>query len=551
MAYATGENPPSLRPQLRQIEIPLASSDPRVPLFNLSILDRKIDSLRRFLSELLQRNASICDEQIDLVSKEIGSSIHQIILNGAALLGSSQSQNLGSDVGGLSASIAGNASDLMDRRGSSVSSFAEEVNDPIKERASKPSDLCDLTGTSAFLADMEFLRNPEELRIPSAEVKTASDLKFSFGSDSRNLKIPADQGTSAIRDGNLVDLKVLEKSAGSTNLGIRRDGNLFDLELEEMSTMSGNMVDLKLPVFSDSRNLKIPGDQGIPAAGDRNLVDLKLPEESTAFRNGGKDEEDGDDADAEIIELDSEELLAEHMHFCEICGKGFKRDANLRMHKRAHGNQFKTIEALSKPDRSDEDRARKIRFSCPFTGCNRNKSHKRFRPLKSAVCVKNHFKRSHCPKMYSCNRCNKKSFSVVSDLKSHLKHCGECRWRCSCGTSFSRKDKLFGHVALFEGHMPAIVGEDQSKGMDLEEGMQVDREEHVETADAEASDFGFFEGLLEGFSEIDAGWEAFFESRGSQWFLETSTIWSFEVEIAFLVWEPRIEQVLLEENIAL
>lgn len=57
--------------------------------------------------------------------------------------------------------------------------------------------------------------------------------------------------------------------------------------------------------------------------------------------------------------------------------------------------------------------------------------------------------------------------------------------------------------------MPAIVGEDQSKGMDLEEEMQVDREEdreeHVETADAEASDFGFFEGLLEGFSGIDAG----------------------------------------------
>lgn len=53
--------------------------------------------------------------------------------------------------------------------------------------------------------------------------------------------------------------------------------------------------------------------------------------------------------------------------------------------------------------------------------------------------------------------------------------------------------------------MPAIVGEDQSKGMDLEEEMQVDREEHVETADAEASDSGFFEGLLEGFSGIDAG----------------------------------------------
>ncbi|CAN1161861.1 Protein SENSITIVE TO PROTON RHIZOTOXICITY 2, partial [Linum perenne] len=51
----------------------------------------------------------------------------------------------------------------------------------------------------------------------------------------------------------------------------------------------------------------------------------------------------------DVVELDAVELLAEHVHFCEICGKGFKRDANLRMHMRAHGNQFKTLEALAKP----------------------------------------------------------------------------------------------------------------------------------------------------------------------------------------------------------
>ncbi|KAL8215857.1 hypothetical protein R6Q57_022694 [Mikania cordata] len=46
--------------------------------------------------------------------------------------------------------------------------------------------------------------------------------------------------------------------------------------------------------------------------------------------------------------------------------------------------------------------------------------------------------------------------SVLADLKSHLKHCGETKWKWSCGTSFSRKDKLFWHMALFEGHMPAM-----------------------------------------------------------------------------------------------
>ncbi|WVZ07948.1 hypothetical protein V8G54_021294 [Vigna mungo] len=62
--------------------------------------------------------------------------------------------------------------------------------------------------------------------------------------------------------------------------------------------------------------------------------------------------EDGDgvkDDDCEIVELDAVELLAEHIHFCEICGKGFRRDANLRMHMRAHGDQFKTPEALARP----------------------------------------------------------------------------------------------------------------------------------------------------------------------------------------------------------
>lgn len=180
--------------------------------------------------------------------------------------------------------------------------------------------------------------------------------------------------------------------------------------------------------------------------------------------DGGEEE----DQDLEIVELDAVELLAEHIHFCDICGKGFKRDANLRMHMRAHGDQFKTPEALTKPTAGTLEfsgasgKRRKTRFSCPYIGCNRNKQHRNFRPLKSAICVKNHFKRSHCPKMYSCNRCHKKSFSVVADLKSHQKHCGDLsRWKCSCGTTFSRKDKLFGHIALFDGHMPAVAGDGQ------------------------------------------------------------------------------------------
>jgi len=159
----------------------------------------------------------------------------------------------------------------------------------------------------------------------------------------------------------------------------------------------------------------------------------------------------------DIVEMDESDILAEHTHFCEICGKGFRRDANVRMHMRAHGNEYKTHQALmsrpSAPDKSCPDSPR--RYSCPFERCRRNKNHRKFKPLKSIASLRNHYKRSHCPKMYTCNKCNKQ-FSVVGDLKTHGKNCGHNRWQCSCGTTFTRKDKLFGHVGLFEGHRPVL-----------------------------------------------------------------------------------------------
>ncbi|CAI8618942.1 unnamed protein product [Vicia faba] len=184
---------------------------------------------------------------------------------------------------------------------------------------------------------------------------------------------------------------------------------------------------------------------------------VTLPVDCYATPDKNHDHDVANYEHSNIVELDAVELLAKHYHFCEICGKGFTRDANLRMHMRAHGEQFKTAEALRCVRETRLTATTATRFSCPFEGCKRNKLHKRFTPLKSVFCLRNHFKRSHCPKTHTCDRCRRKSFAVVSDLKSHVKQCkGESTWKCSCGTTFSRKEKLFGHVARFEGHSPVF-----------------------------------------------------------------------------------------------
>ncbi|RDX90842.1 Protein SENSITIVE TO PROTON RHIZOTOXICITY 2, partial [Mucuna pruriens] len=180
-----------------------------------------------------------------------------------------------------------------------------------------------------------------------------------------------------------------------------------------------------------------------------------------------KDDEGNVRGESDIIELHAADLLAKYSYFCQVCGKGFTRDANLRMHMRAHGEEYKTSAALSNPMKKKEsvlgEGSGTKKYSCPQEGCRWNQRHAKFQPLKSMICAKNHYKRSHCPKMYVCNRCNQKQFSVLSDLRTHEKHCGDPKWQCSCGTTFSRKDKLVGHVALFVGHTPAISGFSMTK----------------------------------------------------------------------------------------
>ncbi|CAI5468945.1 unnamed protein product [Closterium sp. Yama58-4] len=168
-----------------------------------------------------------------------------------------------------------------------------------------------------------------------------------------------------------------------------------------------------------------------------------------------------------VVEMRVAELTNDQMHFCDACGKGFKREANLRMHIKAHGRMTPNHPAASPPPLSSSlsppvDPAQ-FRFSCPVAGCKRHREHVAFQPLKTVLCVRNHYRRSHCPKLLACSRCGgAKRFAVLADLRTHEKHCGLTSWTCSCGSRFSRKDKLMAHLVTFIGHSAVSPGNNRA-----------------------------------------------------------------------------------------
>nr|XP_009384020.1 PREDICTED: protein indeterminate-domain 5, chloroplastic [Musa acuminata subsp. malaccensis] len=146
------------------------------------------------------------------------------------------------------------------------------------------------------------------------------------------------------------------------------------------------------------------------------------------------------DPEVEVIALSPETLLATNRFVCEVCNKGFQREQNLQLHRRGHNLPWK----LRLRSGEEEGRRRRRVYLCPEPTCAH---HHPSRALGDLTGVKKHFCRKHGEKRWKCNKCSKR-YAVRSDLKAHSKTCGNCEYRCECGTLFSRRDSFITHRAF-------------------------------------------------------------------------------------------------------
>ncbi|XP_010922545.1 zinc finger protein BALDIBIS [Elaeis guineensis] len=158
------------------------------------------------------------------------------------------------------------------------------------------------------------------------------------------------------------------------------------------------------------------------------------------------------DPEAEVIALSPEALLSSSTFVCEVCGKEFRRDQNLQIHRRGHNlpwnfPQKKAAAAVAAAaEGGGKEAARKRVYVCPEETCV---YHDPARALGDLTGIKKHYSRKHGEKKWKCDKCSKK-YAVRTDWKAHTRICGNREYECLCGTLFSRKDSFVVHRASCE-----------------------------------------------------------------------------------------------------
>ena len=140
------------------------------------------------------------------------------------------------------------------------------------------------------------------------------------------------------------------------------------------------------------------------------------------------------DPEAEVIALSPTTLLSATTFVCEVCGKEFRRDQNLQIHRRGHNLPWKLSSKSPASGGGSSKEVRKRVYVCPDEGCV---YHDPSRALGDLTGIKKHYSRKHGEKRWECDKCSKK-YAVKTDWKAHVRICGSREYECACGTLFSR-----------------------------------------------------------------------------------------------------------------
>ncbi|KAH7667609.1 beta-beta-alpha zinc fingers domain-containing protein [Dioscorea alata] len=150
------------------------------------------------------------------------------------------------------------------------------------------------------------------------------------------------------------------------------------------------------------------------------------------------------DPEAEVVALSPRTLLTASSFTCEVCGREFRRDQNLQIHRRGHNLPWRATP--SSKDAEVATTAKKRVYICPEESCV---FHDPSRALSDLTGIKKHYSRKHGEKKWKCDKCTK-WYAVRTDWKAHVRVCGTREYECACGTLFSRKDSFVVHRASCE-----------------------------------------------------------------------------------------------------